>query len=218
MSTIIKLRCIDQVLTFESTPLISSGGREEDFLQVSFCSKWDNMAKTAVFWRSEEEVYHVALDVNNSCAIPHEVLADEGVFYFGLFGVDSASRQRTTEVLRYTVERGAITSGTKPTDPTPDLYTQMLAVYSELIAPITQLRNGISVFGNVMLQFINGVAVFEHASITPTSVCFVQRRAATAGLENEFSFAVTAGQEQLTVVMEAKVSAAVELNIVVFNL
>lgn len=133
MSTIIKLRCIDQVLTFESTPVIASGGLEEDALQVSFCSKWDGLAKTAVFWlpEAEEEAYHVPLDLAGGCKIPREVLAKDGVFYFGVFGVSEDGRQRTTEAVRYVVVKGAITSGTKPSDPTPDVYTQLLAKYAE---------------------------------------------------------------------------------------
>lgn len=135
MSTIIKLRCIDQVLTFESTPVIASGGLEEDALQVSFCSKWDGLAKTAVFWlpEAEEEAYHVPLDLADSCKIPREVLAKDGVFYFGIFGVSEDGRQRTTQALRYVVVKGAITSGTKPSDPTPDIYTQLLARYAEVL-------------------------------------------------------------------------------------
>lgn len=126
MSTIIKLACIDQTLALESTPVIASGGLKEDFIQVAFCGKWDGLYKTAVFWRAEDEVYHVPLDDTYSCEIPPEVLTDEGYFYFGLYGVGEDGRQRTSEVLRYTVVKGAITSGTKPSDPTPDLYTQLL--------------------------------------------------------------------------------------------
>lgn len=129
MSTIIKVRCTDQVLTFENTPVIASGGLEEDFVSFAFCSKWDGLVKTAVFWRSEEEVYHVLLDEADSCPIPREVLAVEGVIYFGVFGVSEAGKQRTSEVLRYNVAKGAITEGTKPTDPTPDIYTQILAEF-----------------------------------------------------------------------------------------
>ena len=105
MSTIIKMRCIDQVLTFESTPVIASGGLEEDIVQVEFCSKWDGLMKTAVFWRSADEAYHVLMDDSGSCTIPREVLTEEGVFYFGIFGVGSG-RQRTTEAMRYTVVQG----------------------------------------------------------------------------------------------------------------
>lgn len=129
MSTIIKVRCTDQVLTFENTPVIASGGLEEDFVSFAFCSKWDGLVKTAVFWRSEEEVYHVLLDEADSCPIPREVLAVEGVIYFGVFGVNEAGKQRTSEVLRYNIAKGAITEGTKPTDPTPDIYTQILGEF-----------------------------------------------------------------------------------------
>lgn len=133
MSTIIKVRCLDQVLTFESTPVVASGGLEEDVLQVSFCSKWDGLTRTAVFWRSEDEAYHVPLDDKDSCTIPREVLQTEGTIYFGLFGVSSDGRQRTSEAMRYTIVKGAITDGTKPSDPTPDIYTDLLAKYQEML-------------------------------------------------------------------------------------
>lgn len=132
MSTIIKVKCTDQVLVFDNTPLIASGGLEEDFVDFSFCSKWDGLVKTAVFWRSEKEVYHIILDDNDQCPIPPEVLADEGVIYFGVFGVNGAGKQRTSEVLRYNIVKGAITTDTKPSDPTPDIYTQLLQQYAEL--------------------------------------------------------------------------------------
>lgn len=134
MSTIIKVRCTDQVLTYENTPVIASGGLQEDFISFSFCGKWDGLVKTAVFWRSEEEVYHVLLDEADSCPIPPEVLTVEGVIYFGVFGVNEAGKQRTSEVLRYNVAKGAITEGTKPSDPTPDIYTQLLTQYAAIVA------------------------------------------------------------------------------------
>ena len=132
MNTIIRMRCIDQVLTFESTPVIASGGLEENVLQVEFCSKWDGLSKTAVFWRKEGEAYHVPMGVDEGFTIPWEVLADEGVFYFGVFGASDDGRLRTSETVRYTVAQGAITSGTKPSDPTPDIYAQLLAMYGEV--------------------------------------------------------------------------------------
>lgn len=139
MSTIIKLRCIDQVLALESTPVVASGGLGEDFIQVSFCSKWDGLAKTAVFWRTEDDAYHVPLDQDGVCPIPPEVLADEGAIYFGLFGVSEDGRQRTSEVMRYTITKGAITSGTKPSEPTADIYTQLLAKYAEVLNGVQEV-------------------------------------------------------------------------------
>lgn len=129
MSTIIKVRCTDQQLVFENTPVIASGGVKEDYIEFTFCEKWDGLLKTAVFWRSEDEVYHVLLDENDGCAIPPEVLVDGGVIYFGAFGVGADGKQRTSEVLRYIVEDGAIQPGTKPFDPTPDIYMQIMAEF-----------------------------------------------------------------------------------------
>lgn len=132
MSTIIKVRCIDQVLTFENTPVIASGGLEVDYVSFSFCSKWADLTRTAVFWRSEAEAYHVLLDESNLAAIPREVLTQEGMIYFGVFGVNDAGKRRPTNVLSYRVGKGAITEGTQPTDPTPEIYTQLLAAYAEV--------------------------------------------------------------------------------------
>lgn len=130
--SIIKVKCIDQVLFFESTPVITSGGLEENFVQFSFCSNWDGFTRTAVFWRNEKEPYHQLLDENDSCQVPPEVTADEGLIYFGVFGVKLDAGQRTSNVVTYHIEKGAITTGTIPSDPTPDIYTQLLAAYAKV--------------------------------------------------------------------------------------
>lgn len=140
MGTIIRVRCTDQVLTYENTPVIASGGRVEDFVAFEFCSKWDGFVRTAVFWRSEDNAYHVLLDDDNTCEIPHEVLEQDGTLYFGVFGVNSAGRQRTTEVLTYRIVRGTITEGTKPTDPTPDIYTQLMAKCTEVFDQVEAFK------------------------------------------------------------------------------
>ena len=130
MSTIVKVRCTDQVLTFENTPVIASGGLEEDFVSFSFCGKWDGLGKTAVFWRSESDPYHVLLDEDDCCQIPPEVLMQDGVIYFGVFGVNAEGKQRTSEVLRYNIAKGTITEDTQPSDPTPNIYTQLMSYYA----------------------------------------------------------------------------------------
>lgn len=130
--SIIKVKCTDQVLAFENTPVISSGGVGEDYVSFSFCPLWNGYYKTAVFWRTKDEVYHQVLDATNSAAIPPEVLTSGGVIYFGVFGVNNAKVQRTSNILTYTVEQGAITEGTQPSDPTPDIYTQLLAAVAAL--------------------------------------------------------------------------------------
>lgn len=126
MSTI-KVICIDRALAFENTPLIASGGMDEDFVSFTFCKEWTGYERTAVFWRSETEVYHVRLNETDACQIPPEVTTDEGTIYFGVFGVTTEGKQRTSNVLTYHIAKGAITVGTMPSDPTPDIYTQFLA-------------------------------------------------------------------------------------------
>lgn len=126
MSTI-KVVCIDQTLAFNNTPVITSGGLKEDFISFTFCALWSGFTRTAVFWRNEKEVYHQTLDAEDRCQIPPEVTGEDGVIYFGVFGVNAKGVQRTSEVLNYRIHKGAITTGTKPSDPTPDIYTQILA-------------------------------------------------------------------------------------------
>lgn len=148
--SIIKVNCVDQTLVFENTPVIASGGLEENFVQFSFCSQWDGFTKTAVFWRSESEVFHNLLDAEDKCQVAPEVTASDGVIYFGVFGVDSAGRQRTSEVLTYRVVKGAITEGTVPSDPTPDIYTQLIGKYQEMVEIAEDTRKKEQAFEQAM--------------------------------------------------------------------
>ena len=130
--SIIKVNCVDQTLAFDHTPVIASGGLREDYIQFSFCGQWTGYARTVAFWRSETEVYHVLLDENDTACLPREVTDEEGAVFFGVFGVAADGTQRTSEVLTYHIVKGAITTGTAPAEPTPDIYTQLLAKYAEL--------------------------------------------------------------------------------------
>lgn len=123
-------------MAFENTPVISSGGMGEDFVEFSFCSLWDGYAITAVFWRTEDDVYHAVLDSENCCEIPPEVTEEPGIIYFGVFGVDPDGLRRTSEVVSYRITRGAITNNTKPSDATPEMYDQLLAKYAEVLVAL----------------------------------------------------------------------------------
>lgn len=122
--TTIYVSCIDQRLVVTSPPVIASGGLNEDRVKFDFCPLWDGFEKIAVFYRTEGEAYH-AVVTDDLCLIPHEVLADEGFIFFGVFGV-KGDITRTSEIVRYRVVRGILTEGTVPSDPTPDIYEQIL--------------------------------------------------------------------------------------------
>ncbi len=133
-TTLIKVECTDQVLRLTQTPTIASGGVKEDTVEFAFDSLWDGFDLAAVFYCGEKEVYHVGI-VDNCCIVPREVLANPGYFYLGVMGVKDGVT-RTTNVLSYRVEAGAITEGVKPPEPTPSIYEQILASvkYAEQIA------------------------------------------------------------------------------------
>lgn len=127
--TIMKARVSDQHLLLVNEPLIASGGVDEVQIRFEFCDMWTGGGKTAVFYRNPEEVYHVPI-ADGLATVPHEVLTDEGCFYLGVMG--SASNIRTTEVVRVEVARGAITTATADhEEPTPDIYSQLLAAYGK---------------------------------------------------------------------------------------
>lgn len=128
--TLIHVDCVDQRLFVSSAPIIASGGRNEDEIEFNFCPLWDGFEKTAVFYRDKSAVYH-AIVSENRCIIPHEVLADEGWIYFGVFGVKD-DITRTSEIMKYHIIKGAITTGTNPSDPTPDIYSQYIKRINDL--------------------------------------------------------------------------------------
>lgn len=137
--SMIEVKCIDQTLTITNAPLIASGDIQVDEVQFDFCSTWNNFGKVAVFYRNDKEVYNVPIDEATSiCIIPKEVLEKEGYFWFGVFGViydenSNIFKKKTSEILRYKVTKGVITTGTAPPTPTPDIYSQILAKYSEIV-------------------------------------------------------------------------------------
>ena len=124
-TTLIKAKITDQTLEFTLKPMVASGGVNEDVIEFEFDKLWDGFDTVAVFYRSKREVFHQKI-VNNSCTVPSEVLRAQGVFYVGVMGVKD-NVTRTTNVLRYELEHGAITVGVEPPEPTPSIYESILA-------------------------------------------------------------------------------------------
>lgn len=123
-TTLIKAKITDQTLEFTLKPMIASGGVNEDVIEFEFDELWNGFDTVAVFYRSKRDVFHKKI-VDNRCTVPSEVLRAQGVFYVGVMGVKD-NVTRTTNVLRYELEHGAITVGVKPPEPTPSIYEQIL--------------------------------------------------------------------------------------------
>lgn len=139
MSTIIKVKCIDQSLALVGTPLVASGGKNEDLAQFEFCEKWDGYTKTATFYQDEKHAYYSLINEKDTCVIPCEVLQKEGNLYFGVFGTKD-NVTRTSQILKYKVVKGAITEGIKPSDPTPNIYEQFLTEVNRIRDYFIQLK------------------------------------------------------------------------------
>lgn len=124
--SVIKLSCVDQVLTFTNTPVIASGGVGEDFVEITFCSLWDGYEKTAIFFK-EDTVYVKLIDgATGRCAIPYDVLAEPGKFRIGVFGINAEEIRRSSIYAEYTVLEGAVTAVEDPKE-SLDIYEQVLA-------------------------------------------------------------------------------------------
>lgn len=123
-TTLIKAKITDQTLEFTLKPMVASGGVNEDVIEFEFDELWDGFDTVAVFYRSKREVFHKKI-VDNRCTVPSEVLRTQGVFYVGVMGVKD-NVTRTTNVLRYELEHGAITVGVEPPEPTPSIYESIL--------------------------------------------------------------------------------------------
>lgn len=123
-TTLIKAKVTDQILEFTLKPMVASGGVNEDVIEFEFDELWDGFDTVAVFYRSKREVFHKKI-VDNRCTVPSEVLRAQGGFFVGVMGVKD-NITRTTNVLRYELEHGAITVGVEPPEPTPSIYEQIL--------------------------------------------------------------------------------------------
>ena len=122
--TIIKARLNDQALSLSASPVVASGGVGEDKVKFVFDDAWTGYTKKAVFYCDESNVYHVDVGSDDTAVIPWEVLQYSGFMYFGVFGI-KGDEKKTSTVVRYRVEPGAITSAAQ-LDPTPNIYAEII--------------------------------------------------------------------------------------------
>lgn len=134
--SVIKVRCTDQVLKITEAPVVASGGKNEVKVEFSFCEKWDGFTKTAVFYRDIEEPYYALLNSEDVCVVPWEVYTEAGTFYFSVFG-DKEETRRTSTTVRYKVKESGLPEGAVASDPTPDVYSQILEKMGKIPETLT---------------------------------------------------------------------------------
>ena len=136
--TVIRVRCDDQALKITEAPTLASGGLNEAVVAFAFCDKWNGFAKTGVFYRNDDEPYYSVLDENDTCVVPWEVYAEPGYFSFSVFG-DKDDIRRTSVSLKYKVVKGINASAMMPSDPSPDVYDQIMAEVAATNAKANEL-------------------------------------------------------------------------------
>lgn len=106
-------------------------------LQVGFqfrTSDWDNTTKTAVFVRgraisstTNADITYVVLDDNNECDVPAEIIANDGMFSVGVFGIKDDYRI-VSNWMCYRVTDGCYADGSTPIDPSSTVYEQIISM------------------------------------------------------------------------------------------
>lgn len=109
------------------TPVANS----RNYLKAKFnfqTREWDEHEKTAIF-RQKYKVRHVLLDENMECYVPYELL-DAGILCVSVFAGDLI----TANSCLVKILQSGYEEGTKPDDPSPDIYEQIMKRLDELSA------------------------------------------------------------------------------------
>lgn len=100
--------------------------------QFDFDSVWDAFeTKTAIF-AGGSTVISQLLDAENSCVVPWEVLAQSGSLTIGVVGQSGEKIMPSVKVIVPIVE-GIYTNGTTPSEPTPDVYEQIVQLMQQTL-------------------------------------------------------------------------------------
>lgn len=135
--TKINVRVTGQSIQKENYPLIASGGVNNVKVHFTFCSLWNGLAKTAVFYVDPKQAYKVLLDEDDTAIVPSEVIDEQGEFCVGVFGVND-DQVFPSDYVRVTVHKGAASiEAVDPAEPTPDIYQQIAAAYGRLASALT---------------------------------------------------------------------------------
>ena len=127
--TTISLFANDQLLTVVSKPKIASGDMNSVLLHVDFDPIWDRFTKSAVFFTSNNDTVYEMILNDCECTVPHEVLAESGTLFIGIRGVASDNDAiKTSTLVKYKIDDGAPVGDGTSAEPTPDVYTQILAM------------------------------------------------------------------------------------------
>lgn len=112
-------------------PKISQNSSNVLQMQVVFDEGWNAYTKSAIFYTSKNPRPYEVIMLYGICTVPYEVLTEEAKLYITIKGVSTTGQIKTTTPLVVKVLDG--TPLTIVSDPTPSVYNQLLARYTELL-------------------------------------------------------------------------------------
>lgn len=128
--TIIQVKTADQVLSAVLVPKLAPHNQNSVKLTVDFDSAWDGYGKSAVFYKKDSQtMYKRPLDSADSCMVPAEVLAEPGYLFIVIEGVKTSDNSvKSSARMKLKISEGMPLFVVS--EPTEDVYKQLLAAYS----------------------------------------------------------------------------------------
>ena len=102
--------------------------------RIVFDEFWQDYDKFVVFERTNTcgKAIEIFVDLMDKViTIPHEILAESGDFVVGVYGLKDNEVLPTLYSDKIKIAYGTETSGTPPTEPTPNPYEQIIAIAKE---------------------------------------------------------------------------------------
>ena len=117
----------NQILARTDKNKVVADSRNYLYAEFAFLSEdWNGITKTAIF-RKGNKSFKIILDEDNTCLVPWEVL-ECGTMFVSVFGGDLI----TTNSLVVSIMGSGYSEGDTPSEPTPDVYTQIISMIDNL--------------------------------------------------------------------------------------
>lgn len=129
--------CQGQFATLSVTPSMFSGSVGVHTLSAEFDETWNDYEKIGVFYVDINDPYFAFME-ENTCVIPHEVMAKRSKLNIGIMG-RLGDKVFTSQIVRVDVGQGAISQNLQPSDPTPTVWEQLLQRYDYIVSKVDEV-------------------------------------------------------------------------------
>lgn len=147
----IKVSLYDQTAVFTETPDIFSGDIDVDTVKFTFDDSWNVYnKKTAIFYNDPKKSYPVFLDNTNIAVIPSEVIDRKTTMYFGVIGTNANNVVKTSSILSYRIEKGAISADVEIPPASAEIWLQILLNYEIALKKLQDMSNNLENMNNIL--------------------------------------------------------------------